>query len=161
MYKNDSVLPFFGLLLAVAFWYMAYLDGQHLAALAGHPLEDLSGGQIGLITFGAVFFIYGVMGYVSYWLEGEELRPGRHESPASIGAGVVIAILTIILVALSGLLVQTVIYWANEAPVSYGFAGRLAGYILLDMAAILVVYKKYFVAEVVITEDDHHAEVPW
>jgi len=161
MYKNDSILPFFGLLFAVALWFMAYLDGLHLAALAGHPLEDLSGGQIGLITFGAVFFIYGVMGYVSYWLEGDELRPGRHESPGSMGAVIAIAVLTVILIALSGLFVQTIVYWANEAPVSYGFAGRLAGYILLDMAAILVIYKKYFVAEVVITEDDHHAEVPW
>ncbi len=161
MYKNDSILPFFGLLFAVALWYMAYLDGQHLAALAGHPMEDLSGGQIGLITFGAVFFIYGLMGYVSYWLEGEELRPGRHESPASVWAGVLIALLVIVLVALSGLLVQTVVYWYQEAPVANSFAGSLAAYILLDMAAILVVYKKYFVAEVVITEDDHHAEVPW
>ena len=160
MYKNDSVLPFFGLLLAVAFWMMAYYDGLHLAALAGHPLEELSGGQFGLITFGAVFFIYGVMGYVSYWLEGDELRPGRHESPNSFWAGVAIAILVVILVALSGLLVQTVIYWANTGPVSYGFAGRMAGYVLRDMAAILTIYKKYFVAEVVIAEDEH-SEVPW
>jgi len=69
-------------------------------------------------------------------------------------------LLVLVLVALSGALVQTVIYWANTAPVSYGFAGRLAGYVLLDMAAILTLYKKYFVAEVVIAEDEH-SEVPW
>ncbi len=160
MYKNDSVLPFFGLLFAVALWMMAYFDGQHLAMLLGHAPEELSGGQIGLITFGAVFFIYGVMGYVSYWLEGEELRPGRHEASNSLWAGVAIVLLLILLVALAGVFTQTIIYWSTEGPVSTGFAGRLAGYILLDMAAILVVFKKYFVAEVVVAEDEH-SEVPW
>ena len=62
MYRNDPILPTFALILAAGLFYAAYLDGQHIARLLGHVPEELSVGQIGLMAFGAVLLLYGLMG---------------------------------------------------------------------------------------------------
>lgn len=160
MYRNDTVLPFFGILFGVALWYMAYLDGLHIARLAGHTPEELSVGQLGLITFGIVFFLFGAIGYISAWLEGSELRPGRHEAEGGAAPMVVIFVLAILLVGLSGLFVNAIVYGLTEGPVKPAFMGQLAAAILLVMTLLLVVYKKFFVDDEVLVEDEH-SEVPW
>ncbi len=160
MYRNDTVLPFFGILFGVALWYMAYLDGVHIQNLLGHTPEELSVGQLGLITFGIVFFLYGAIGYISAFLEGSELRPGRHEAEGGVAPVILTIVLTLILVALSGVFVNAIAYGLTEGPVKSSFLGQLAAGIFLIMALLLVIYKKHFVDDEVLAEDEH-SEVPW
>jgi len=46
MYRNDPILPTFSLILALGLFYMAYLDGLHIARLLGHTPEELSVGPV-------------------------------------------------------------------------------------------------------------------
>jgi len=160
MYRNDTVLPFFAVLFGVALWYMAYLDGLHIARLSGYTSEKMSVGQIGLVTFGIAFFLWGAIGYVSAWLEGSELRPGHEEAEGGAAPMVVVFVLALLLAGLSGLFVNAVLYGLTEGPVKSSFMGQLAAAILLVMALLLVVYKKFFVDDEVLVEDEH-SEVPW
>lgn len=36
MYRNDTVVPAFAIIFAIALFYMAYLVTQRVAALSGH-----------------------------------------------------------------------------------------------------------------------------
>ena len=142
MYRNDPILPTFALILAAGLFYAAYLDGRHIARLLGHVPEELSVGQIGLMAFGAVLLLYGLMGLVSYWLEGIELRPGRHfptPSTAPVAAGV---ILVLLLTALSGFFVRLLVYSAQTGHNPTWLQGLIFG------------------REEVITEEEK-SEFPW
>jgi hypothetical protein len=139
---------------------MAYLDGLHIAHLLGHTPEELSVGQIGLVAFGAVFLLYGLIGLTSYWLEGIELRPGRHfptPSTAPVAAGVVLVLL---LTALSGLFVRLIIYSGQTGHNPTWLQGLVFGSISLVVAALLGIYKKFFGRDEVITEGEK-SEFPW
>ena len=160
MYRNDPILPTFALILAAGLFYAAYLDGRHIARLLGHVPEELSVGQIGLMAFGAVLLLYGLMGLVSYWLEGIELRPGRHfptPSTAPAAAGV---ILVLLLTALSGLFVRPLVYSAQTGHNPTWLQGLIFGSISLVVAALFGIYRRFFGREEVITEEEK-SEFPW
>ena len=160
MYRNDPILPTFALILAAGLFYAAYLDGRHIARLLGHVPEELSVGQIGLMAFGAVLLLYGLMGLVSYWLEGIELRPGRHlpaPSPAPVAAGV---ILVLLLPALSGFFVRLLVYSAQTGHNPTWLQGLIFGSISLVVAALFGIYRRFFGREEVITEEEK-SEFPW
>jgi hypothetical protein len=160
MYRNDPILPTFSLILALGLFYMAYLDGLHIARLLGHTPEELSVGQIGLVAFGAVFLLYGLIGLTSYWLEGIELRPGRHfptPSTTPLAAGVVLVLL---LTALSGFFVRLIIYSGQTGHNPTWLQGLVFGSISLVVAALLGIYKKFFGRDEVITEGEK-SEFPW
>ena len=160
MYRNDPILPTFALILAAGLFYAAYLDGRHIARLLGHVPEELSVGQIGLMAFGAVLLLYGLMGLVSYWLEGIELRPGRHfPAPASapVAAGV---ILVLLLTALSGFFVRLLVYSAQTGHNPTWLQGLIFGSISLVVAALFGIYRRFFGREEVITEEEK-SEFPW
>ena len=151
MYRNDPILPTFALILAAGLFYAAYLDGRHIARLLGHVPEELSVGQIGLMAFGAVLLLYGLMGLVSYWLEGIELRPGRHfptPSTAPVAAGV---ILVLLLTALSGFFVRLLVYSAQTGHNPTWLQGLIFGSISLVVAALFGIYRRFFGREEVIT----------
>ena len=160
MFRNDTIIPFLALLAGLGLGLMAYLDGQHIAGLAGHALAELSVGQIGLIAFAIVFFLYGLIGSINAWLEGEELRPGKH-LPRLGRAPVVIAVaLSLALVVLSGLFVNAVfraLETGNNAP---AVQGGLIALSLIIAAALLTIAKKYLVGDETLTEDEHQ-EFPW
>jgi len=160
MYRNDPIIPTFSLILALGLFYMAYLDGIHIARLLGHAPKELSVGQIGLMAFGAAFLLYGLMGLVSYWLEGIELRPGRHfptPATAPVAAGVVLVLL---LTALSGFFVRLIIYSAQMGHNPTWLQGLIFGSISLVVAALFGIYKKFFSREEAITEEEK-SEFPW
>ena len=160
MYRNDPILPTFALILAAGLFYAAYLDGRHIARLLGHVPEELSVGQIGLMAFGAVLLLYGLMGLVSYWLEGIELRPGRHfptPSTAPVAAGV---ILVLLLTALSGFFVRLLVYSAQTGHNPTWLQGLIFGSISLVVAALFGIYRRFFGREEVITEEEKSA-LPW
>ena len=160
MYRNDPILPTCALSLAAGRFYAAYLDGRHIARLLGHVPEELSVGQIGLMAFGAVLLLYGLMGLVSYWLEGIELRPGRHfptPSTAPVAAGV---ILVLLLTALSGFFVRLLVYSAQTGHNPTWLQGLIFGSISLVVAALFGIYRRFFGREEVITEEEK-SEFPW
>ncbi|WP_337844485.1 cytochrome C [Thermus sp.] len=160
MYRNDPILPTFSLILALGLFYAAYLEGLHIARLLGHTPEDLSVGQIGLMAFGAVLLLYGLVGLVSYWLEGLELRPGRHfpaSSTAPVAAGV---ILVLVLAALSGFFVRLIVYSAQTGHNPTWLQGLVFGGMSLVVAALLGIYRRFFGREEVITEEEKSG-FPW
>lgn len=160
MYRNDPVLPTFSLILALGLFYAAYLDGRLLARLQGHTPMELSVGQIGLMAFGAVLLLYGLMGLVSFWLEGVELRPGRHfptPSTAPVATGV---ILVLLLTALSGFFVRLIVYSAQTGHNPTWLQGLIFGSISLVVAALFGIYKKFFGRDEAVTEDEK-GEFPW
>jgi len=162
MYRNDTVVPFFSLLIAVALYLATYMDGLHIAKLHGGqaPHEALSEGQIGLVAFGTLALIYALIGFFSAWLEGVELRPGRHVPDPGIGAVVVALVLAVAEAALGGLLVRMVIHHLTVEPVSPFWEGLVFGLTMLVGALLVAVYKKYYLGDEVLVEDEH-SEVPW
>lgn len=162
MYRNDSVVPFFSLGLSEVFFIMAYLDRSRIIAYSGTTPDALSSGQIGLIAFGMTLFIYGVIGLVSVWLEGSELRPTKRQPEAGLAPVVVGVVLSILLALLSGFFVRIIVYELNTGPgpVNTLLEGGVFGLMMAIIAALLVLYKKYFMEEEVLAEDEH-SEVPW
>ncbi len=160
MYRNDTVIPFFALLFAVALYFATYLDAQHLAALHGGPREELSEGQIGLLAFGTLFLIYGLIGYFSAWLEGVELRPGRHVPEPGAAVTLVAVLLAVVEAGLSGFFVRLLLDHLSGKPISSAAEGITFGAMMLVGAVLLALYKKFYLGDEVLIEDEH-SEVPW
>ncbi len=160
MYRNDAVVPTFALIFALALFYMAFLDGQHVAALEGRMPEVLTVGQIGLMAFGMVLSLYGFIGLLSNWLEGAELRPGKHYPTPSSLPMVAGAVLALLLVAVSGFFARTLAFsFVNSYNVPALQGGLFAAMMLL-MALMIAIYKKFFMEEEVLAEDEH-SDFPW
>jgi len=162
MYRNDPIGPFFALLFSVALYLAAYLDGKHIAALHGGELPHaaLSEGQIGLVAFATLFLIYALIGFASVWLEGVELRPGRHV-PNPSGLVVFLALaLAVVEAALGGFFVRLLIHHYTVEPVSPAAEGAVFGAMMLVGALLLALYKKYYLGDEVLIEEEH-SEVPW
>ncbi len=160
MYRNDTVLPFFAILFSIALFYAFRLDAIHLEQLAGEAKEELTPGQIGLLAFSAVFLVYGLIGYFSTWLEGVELRPGRHVPEPGAAVAVVSVLLAVVLAGLSGFFVRLLLHQMTVGPVSSAAQGVVFGSIMLVAALLLAIYKKYYLGDEVLIEDEH-SEVPW
>lgn len=160
MYRNDPILPTFALILAAGLFYMAYLDGIHIARLLGHAPQELSVGQIGLMAFGAAFLLYGLIGLVSYWLEGIELRPGRHFPTPATAPMVAGVIFVLVLTALSGIFVRLIVYAAQTGHNPTWLQGFVFGTISLVVGVLLGIYKKFFGRDEVATEEEK-SHFPW
>lgn len=160
MFRNDTLVPFFALLFGVALGLMAYLDGRHITQLAKAAPKDLSVGQIGLVAFGMVLVVYGLIGLLSVWLEGEELRPGKHSRRSGTGVLAFGLALVVALVVFSGLFVRSIISSQNSGAVDAAQQGALFAGMMLSGAALLALYKRYFIGEEAIAEDER-GEFPW
>lgn len=163
MYRNDTVVPYFALVFSAALFLMAYLNNQMRVVHEAGVVPHLTVGNIGLIAFAIVLFVYGFIGLMSNWLEGSELRPGKHEpEPSSLPmvAGVVLAIL---LVVLSGFFVRTLIF-ANNPEIGYYNATTLQAGVfaamMLTLALLIAIYKKFFMQEEILAEDEK-GDFPW
>lgn len=160
MYRNDTVVPFFALLFGVALGLMAYLDGRHIAQLSGRAPKDLSVGQIGLVAFGLVLVVYGLIGLLSVWLEGKELRPGKHQPRPGVLVLALGLALAVGLVALSGLFVRSIISGFNSGSSDAAEQGALFAGMMLTGAAMIALYKRSFIGEETLSEIEH-GEFPW
>ena len=159
MYRNDRVVPFFALVLALALFLTTYLDGIHITSLEGHAPEEFSVGQIGLMALGIVLLLYAMIGFVSVWLEGEELRPGMRR--AEPGNTHIIGIaLSLVTVAVSGLFAQAVLTSQRTQEIHPRIEGILFGIVALLVAAVLALYKRHYQDEDVRAESET-SEVPW
>jgi hypothetical protein len=159
MYRNDRVIPFFTLVFAAALFFMSYLDGRYITALSGGKPQPLSVGQIGLISLGVVFLIYGVIGFISVWLEGSELRPGVHKARPGRAQWVGM-VLSVLAVALSGLFVQAIVHSLRTQQTHPAAEGIIFAAISLCVAGLLMLYKNYYQDDEVHIESED-SEVPW
>jgi hypothetical protein len=112
--------------------------------------------QIALIAWGFVLALYGVQGVLSVWLEGRELKlKGQGERPREpLWVLVVILALT----ALELLLAVRFVLGLPTAP-----ARQLAldaGLLFMVLAVMLVLYRKYYVADEVMAQERDDG-VPW
>jgi hypothetical protein len=162
MYRNDTVVPYFALVFSAALFLISYLNVQLLFD-RGVELARLPVGTIGLMAFGMVLFLYGFIGLISNWLEGSELRPGRHHpEPSSLPVVVGVA-LSILLVVLSGFFVRTLVFAADPEFGYYSdptLQGGVFASMMLLLAVLIVIYKKFFMEEEVLAEDEK-SEFPW
>jgi hypothetical protein len=161
MYRNDTGIPFFALLGSAALFLAAWLDGRYVGQLAHKPLASLTTGQIAMLAFAILLLIYGVIGYLSVWFEGRELRPGRR-APDRPGIAVLLlaALLTVALVADAGLLVRIIARASSTTPSPDALEGGVLSAMFIVVAALLILLKKYLMAREVLVEDAHD-EVPW
>jgi hypothetical protein len=160
MYRNDRVFPSFALLLSIVLFAVAYFDGRHIAALKGHPIEKLSSGMVGLVAFGFVLLVFGVIGLLVVWLEGEEPRPIVRRAAPGPWAFAAVILAALALVASSGIFVQAIL-WSQSTRQNLPLQeGVLFGIVALLVATVLALYKRYFQDEEVKTES-MDSEVPW
>jgi hypothetical protein len=160
VYRNDAIVPFFALVLAAALFLMGYLNTQNRVIHEAGVVPHLTVGTIGLVAFGVVLFIYGFIGLLSTWLEGIEMRPGLHQpEPSSLPvvAGVVLALA---LVGVAGFFARSLIYSAQTGHNPHALQGGLFAAMMLLLALLFAIYKKFFQAEEVLAEDEK-SDFPW
>lgn len=155
MDRNDPLVPYYALVLAAAAYLATWLYGRHLGAQPA-----LSVGQIGLMAFGTLLLVYGAIGLVSVWFEGRELRPGRRVPSRGVVPTFVGFVLATGAAVLSGMFVRVIAHGLATETSTPRVEGVVAGGLFLCAAALLVLYKKYFVEDEV-TTDAYDSEVPW
>lgn len=112
--------------------------------------------QIALIVWGFVLALYGVQGLLSVWLEGPQLRPGeKNQAREPLGAVVAIALLTGVVFFFAVRFVQSLQHQPD--PQRLALYGAL---LFVGLAAMLVLYRKYFIGDEVVTQDRDDG-VPW
>ncbi len=112
--------------------------------------------QIALIVWGFVLALYGVQGLLSVWLEGRELQPAEKNS-AREPLGAVVAITLVVGVVLFCAVQFVHSLQHHPDPQRLALYGAL---LFLGLAAMLVLYRKYFVDDEVVTQDRDDG-VPW
>ncbi|GBC76415.1 hypothetical protein HRbin07_00616 [bacterium HR07] len=112
--------------------------------------------QIALIVWGFVLALYGVQGLLSVWLEGQQLRPGeKHQAREPVGAVIAIALLTGVVLFFAVQFVRSLQHQPD--PQRLALDGAL---LFFGLAAMLVLYRKYFIGDEVVTQDRDDG-VPW
>lgn len=148
--NNSPRLPTTCLLLAV---------GLIAAVFVNHKLLGdgiwLSEVEIGAVAVALTLGIFGIQGLTSVLLEGVELRPGRYAPRLTNPLSLAIVLLSIILLATSGVLV-----YALTSDWSPSWVGAIAGAAMIDLSLLLVIYKEAFVGDEV-SFDDRVDGVPW
>lgn len=117
--------------------------------------EHLDAYQIGLIAWGFLLALYGIQGLLSVWQEGQELVPGRRERPkeplwALLAAAALVALIFY-------LAIRFISELADAPPRQLALD---AGLLFLSLAAMLVLYRKYFVGDEAVLQDRDDG-VPW
>ena len=159
MFSNTPRVPFISLVTAVALLFVVWLERRSRAGMGSLPMS-LSSVEIGLTALSAVLLVYGCIGLLSVWIEGEAPVPGqRRRTPGlvslvvGLGLGVAVAVL-------GALLVGVILSELHGAPVRPLLEGGIMAGISLSTALGIVVYRRYFVTEDVLVEDQD-SEVPW
>lgn len=159
MYKNDTIVPFGAILAAAALFLMTYLN-THMRVMESGTVPHLTVGSIGLMAFAMVLFMYGFIGLISNYLEGSEMRPGKHMAPPSSLPMVAGVVLSLLLVGLSGFFARTLVYAAKEGFNPNALQGGVFAAMMFLIALLVVIYMKFFLEQEVLAEADK-AEFPW
>jgi mono/diheme cytochrome c family protein len=122
--------------------------------------------EIFLVTFVMLLLTYGIIGLYSHWAEGAELKPGIHKvrsTPmvmvamiASLTGVVLFSVLFVrqILTSIAGMNAAT------PVPPQVTAEGFYAAMVVLLLALVLGIYKKFFMDGEVVVEDSS-GEFPW
>ncbi len=128
--------------------------------------EEIKLPEIFLVTFVMLLLTYGIIGLYSHWAEGAELRPGIHKvrsTPMTITAMIAAMAGVILFSVLFVRQILTSIAGMNAAtPVAPQVTaeGFYAAMVVLLIALVLGLYKKYFMDGEVVVEDAS-GEFPW
>ena len=156
MSRNGFLGPFLSLVFSVMLAFAGWWSRLRL----GHTPGALSSTEIGMFALSALLLVYGCVGMLSVWIEGNALRPGVRRAtegfvPLLVGLG-----LGLTIAVLAALLVRVIRASLHGEPVAALTEGGILGGIFLACAAVLAVYRKYFVPDQVVVEDED-TEVPW
>lgn len=122
--------------------------------------------EIFLVTFIMLLLTYGIIGLYSHWAEGAELKPGIHKVRSTP------LVMVAMIASLSGVLlfsalfvrqILTSIAGMNATPPlapQVTAEGFYAAMVVLLLALVLGIYKKYFMDGEVVVEDAG-GEFPW
>ncbi len=142
------------------------VSGEVLRVRSRFVPEEIILPEIFLVTFIMLLLTYGIIGLYSHWAEGAELRPGIHKvrsTPmvmvamvASLAGVVLFSVLFVrqILTSIAGMNASTPV-----AP-QVTTEGFYAAMVVLLLALVLALYKKYFMDGEVVVEDAS-GEFPW
>jgi uncharacterized membrane protein (DUF4010 family) len=112
--------------------------------------------EIALIIWSFLFGLLGLQGLISIYLEGETDEPGvRPVQPAPWGVMIFMAALTAANVATAWLFVQQLYQGASPSSL-----GQLAALLAFLLAALVGLYRRYFIDDVVISQE-RDDDVPW
>ena len=129
--------------------------------------EDLKLPEIFLGTFIMVLLVYGLMGLYSTWAEGEQLEPGIHRNK-STSFGMYAMLFSLAMVVFCSVGFVRAIFesislqglTAEPPVINVPQEGVFAAGIFLFLAAVVMLYKKYFMDGEVLVEDSG-GEFPW
>ena len=122
--------------------------------------------EIFLVTFIMLLLTYGIIGLYSHWAEGAELKPGIHKVRSTP------MVMVAMIAALSGVVLFSVLFVkqiligiagmnaATPVPPQVTAEGFYAAMVVLLLALVLGIYKKYFMDGEVVVEDAG-GEFPW
>ena len=113
-----------------------------------------------MFALSASLLVYGCVGMLSVWIEGTALRPGVQRATEGFVPLLVGLVLGLTIAVLAALLVRVIRARLHGEPVAALTEGGILGGIFLVCAAMLAVYRKYFVPDQVVVEDED-SEVPW
>ena len=128
--------------------------------------EEIILPEIFLVTFIMLLLTYGIIGLYSHWAEGAELKPGIHKVRSTP------MVMVAMIASLSGVILFSVLFVrqiltsiagmnaATPTPPQVTAEGFYAAMILLLLALVLGIYKKYFMDGEVVVEDAG-GEFPW
>lgn len=146
--RNSPWLPAAALVIAIVLGVFTLIQ----AANTPGPLSEL---HLGYTAAVLGLGIYGIQGFVSVAVEGEELRPGRIPPRLTDPFSLAILILGVGLIILAGFLIYGIAAdWATDV------LGLLAGGGSIIIAILLMFYKEAFVGDEV-SFDDREDGVPW
>lgn len=119
-------------------------------------VEHLEAYEIALVIWSFLFGLLGLQGLISIYLEGETEQPGTH--PPRPAPAAVIALM-------AGLAAANVwVAWVFVAQLFQGgepvSLARWAALMALTLAALVGLYRRYFIADEVLAQDRDDG-VPW
>jgi low temperature requirement protein LtrA len=146
--RNSPKLPTLSLVVGI-------LLGLHATYSIGQSDGPLTELQLGEIAAAISLAIFGVQGLISVVIEGQELHPGRTPARLTNSLSIGIALLSLLLIVVAGLLAFGIAAdWRLEA------VGTLAGIGSIAISLLLVFYKEAYIGDEA-TFDDRQDGVPW
>ncbi|WP_407570085.1 c-type cytochrome [Deinococcus altitudinis] len=128
--------------------------------------EEIILPEIFLVTFVMLLLTYGIIGLYSHWAEGAELKPGIHKVRSTP------MVMTAMIASLAGVVLFSVLFVKQilqglagmnatpPLPPQVTAEGFYAAMVVLLLALVLGIYKKYFMDGEVVVEDAS-GEFPW
>ncbi|MDQ3656210.1 MAG: hypothetical protein M3457_14175 [Chloroflexota bacterium] len=146
--RNSPLLPSIALIAALVMG----LDAGIQAGGSDGPPTEL---QLGEIAVALTLALFGIQGFLSIVVEGQELRPGRVPARLTTSFSVAIVVFSIGLFAIA-----VALAYGIAAEWSVRAIGILAGVGCIILSVLLVFYKEAFLGDEA-NFDNRRDGVPW